>query len=54
MFSATMSSESQMTYMLDSDEIRADERDVVDLAKRTTNTRMIDTRDENNQKVGCS
>jgi hypothetical protein len=52
MFSATMSSESKTTYMLDSDEIRADERDVVDLAERTNNTRMINTRDEDSQKVG--
>ena len=52
MFSTTMSGESQTTYVLDSDEIRANERDMVDLAERTNNTRMIDTRDEDSQKVG--
>ena len=51
MSSATMSSDDQTTYMLDSDEIRADERDVIDLAEHTNNTRMINTRDEDSQKI---
>ena len=47
-----MGSKDHVTYMLDGDEIRADKRDVVDLAESADNTRVINSRNENGQEVG--
>ena len=38
--------------MLDGDEVRADERDVVNLSERPDNSGVIDTGDENCKQVG--
>jgi hypothetical protein len=46
-----MGSECYVTCMLDSNEIRADERNVVNLTESTDNMRMVDLRSENGQEV---
>lgn len=37
--------------MLDSDEVGADQRDVIDLPERTNNTSVINARNKNSQQV---
>jgi len=46
-----MGSECYVTCMLDSNEIRADERNVVNLTESTDNTRMVR---RSVKRVGCS
>jgi hypothetical protein len=46
-----MCSEFQATYMLNGDEICANERDVIDLPESADDARMIDSRNINSQKV---
>lgn len=46
-----MGSEFYVTCMLDRNEIRADERNVVNLTESTDNTRMVGSRNENGQEV---
>jgi hypothetical protein len=47
-----MGSAFQATHMLNSDEICANERDVIDLAESADDARIVNSRNENNQKVG--
>ena len=46
-----MDNEFQDTHVLNSDEIRANERDVIDLAESADDARMVDSRNKNSQKV---
>ena len=46
-----MNNECNTTYMLDSDEVSVDERDVVNLTESTGNTRMVNLRNENGYEV---
>ena len=46
-----MNNECNTTYMLDSDEVWADERDVVNLTESTDNMRMVNLRNENGYEV---
>jgi len=47
-----MGREFHATHMLDSNKIGADERNVIDLAESADNTRMVNWRNQNSQKVG--
>jgi hypothetical protein len=46
-----MGNEFQATHMLNSDEICANERDVIDLAESADDVRMVNSRNKNGQKV---
>ena len=47
-----MGSKFQPTHMLNSNEICANERDVIDLAESADDARMVNSRNKNRQKVG--
>ena len=44
--------ERRVAYVLDGDEVRADERDVVNLGERPDHSGVIDTGNENSEQVG--
>jgi hypothetical protein len=47
-----MGNKFQATHMLNSDEICANERDVIYLAESTDDARMVNSRNKSGQKVG--
>ena len=51
MFSYVAKKKYHTTYMLDSNKVGADEREVADLTECANNTRVVNSRDKNGQEV---